>query len=138
MAGLGSGELRVPIFNNDNYEFWSIRMKIIFESHGLWDLVEKGFDSTDLKKADESDAKKKEKEESSGAGKMTLTEVLKKDAKALGLIQGAVSDEIYFLEFLMKKSQKAHGTFYNKNTMVINRLEVLNYKVFIGILNIQE
>ncbi|CAL2225965.1 unnamed protein product [Prunus armeniaca] len=83
MAGLGSGELRAPIFNSDNYEFWSIRMKIIFKSHGLWDLVEKGFDNTYLKKVDEFDAKKKEKEESSGAGKMTLTEVLKKDAKAI-------------------------------------------------------
>ncbi|CAL8085516.1 unnamed protein product [Prunus armeniaca] len=95
MAGSCSGELRGPIFNGDNYEFWSIRMKIIFKSHGLWDLVEKGFDSTDLMKADESDAKKKEKEESSGAGKMTLIEVLMKDAEALGLIRGAVSYAIF-------------------------------------------
>ncbi|KAI5322465.1 hypothetical protein L3X38_031537 [Prunus dulcis] len=54
-----------------------------------------GFDSADLKKSDESDAKKKEKEESSGIGKDTFAEVLMKDAKALGLIQGAVSDEIF-------------------------------------------
>ncbi|CAL9004444.1 unnamed protein product, partial [Prunus brigantina] len=47
------------------------------------------------KGAGESEANKKEKEESSGAGKMTVTELLMKDAKALGLIQGAVSDEIF-------------------------------------------
>ncbi|KAM2961184.1 hypothetical protein FF1_030791 [Malus domestica] len=95
MAGSGSGEVRAPIFNGENYEFWSIKMKTIFKSYGLWNLVEKGFDESDLKKIDESEAKKKDKEESSGAGRMTLVEVLMKDAKALGLIQGAVSDEIF-------------------------------------------
>ncbi|CAL8152293.1 unnamed protein product [Prunus armeniaca] len=70
-------------------------MKTIFKSHGLWELVEKGIESSDSKGADESDAKKKEKEESSGAGKMILTQILMKDAKALGLIHGAVSDEIF-------------------------------------------
>ncbi|CAL9003036.1 unnamed protein product [Prunus brigantina] len=95
MAGSGGGELRAPIFGGDNYEFWSIRMKTIFKSHGLWELVEKGIECSDLKGAGEFDAKKKEKEESSGAGKMTVTELLMKDAKALGLIQGAVSDEIF-------------------------------------------
>ncbi|KAI5314779.1 hypothetical protein L3X38_043955 [Prunus dulcis] len=68
-------------------------MKTIFKSHGLWDLVIKGFDGTDLKKSDESDDKKKETEESSGKG--MVAEVLMKDAKALGLIQGAVSEKIF-------------------------------------------
>ncbi|CAL8083746.1 unnamed protein product [Prunus armeniaca] len=93
--GFGGGELRAPIFNGENYEFWSIRMKSIFKSHGLWELVEKGIESSDSKGADESDAKKKETEESSGVGKMILTEILMKDAKDLGLIQGVVSDEIF-------------------------------------------
>ncbi|KAI5333493.1 hypothetical protein L3X38_023624 [Prunus dulcis] len=93
--GSGDGELGVPIFGGDNHEFWSIRMKTIFKSHGLWELVKKGIECLDSKGAGEFDAKKKEKEESSGAGKLTLTELLMKDAKALGLIQGAVSDEIF-------------------------------------------
>ncbi|KAI5327964.1 hypothetical protein L3X38_027360 [Prunus dulcis] len=59
------------------------------------ELVEKGIECSNSKGVGESDAKKKEKEELSGAGKMTLTELLMKDAKALGLIQGAVSDEIF-------------------------------------------
>ncbi|KAI5322389.1 hypothetical protein L3X38_031461 [Prunus dulcis] len=70
-------------------------MKTIFKSHGLWELVEKGIECSDSKGASKSDAKKKEKEESSDAGKMTLTELLMKHANALGLIQGAVSDEIF-------------------------------------------
>ncbi|KAI5344204.1 hypothetical protein L3X38_012081 [Prunus dulcis] len=89
VAGSSGGELRAPIFNGENYDFWSIRMKTIFKSH----LVIKGFDDTDLKKSDESDDKKKETEESSGKG--MVAEVLMKDAKALGLIQGAVSEEIF-------------------------------------------
>ncbi|XP_020421368.1 uncharacterized protein LOC109949686 [Prunus persica] len=93
MAGSSGGELRAPIFNGENYDFWSIRMKTIFKSHGLWDLVIKGLDGMDLKKSDESDDKKKETEESSGKG--MVAEVLMKDAKALGLIQGAVSEEIF-------------------------------------------
>ncbi|CAL2269942.1 unnamed protein product [Prunus armeniaca] len=92
MAGFGGGELRTPIFNGENYEFWSIRMKTIFKSHGLWEFVEKGVECSDSRG---TDAKKKEKEESSDVGKMTLTEVLMKDAKALGLIQGVVSDAIF-------------------------------------------
>ncbi|KAI5314278.1 hypothetical protein L3X38_043454 [Prunus dulcis] len=67
MAGSSGGELRAPIFN--------------------------GLDGTDLKKSDESDDQKKEREESSGKG--MVAEVLMKDAKAHGLIQGAVSEEIF-------------------------------------------
>ncbi|KAI5310938.1 hypothetical protein L3X38_040743 [Prunus dulcis] len=102
MAGSGSGgEVRAPIFNGNNYEFWSIKMRTIFRSHGLWDLVEKGLEWSDSKGADDSDEKKKEKEDSKGAGESgeqkirrdvssgSETEKLMKDAKALGLIQGA-------------------------------------------------
>ncbi|KAI5321249.1 hypothetical protein L3X38_030320 [Prunus dulcis] len=95
MAGSGGGELRAPIFNGENYEFWSIRMKTIFKSHGIWELVERGIEGSDSKGADESDTKQKEKEESSGSGKMAIAEILMKDAKALGLIQGAVSEVIF-------------------------------------------
>ncbi|CAN6727614.1 unnamed protein product [Malus baccata var. baccata] len=88
MAGSGGGELRASIFTGENYEFWSIKMKTIFKSHGLWEFVEKGIEYSDSKGAKEvSDAKKKEKEGSSDVA--SLTEKLMKDAKALGLIQGA-------------------------------------------------
>ncbi|CAN6704776.1 unnamed protein product [Malus baccata var. baccata] len=81
MAGSGGGELRAPIFTGENYEFWSIRMKTIFKSYGLWEFVEKGIESSDSKGGSSEVA--------------SLTEKLMKDAKALGLIQGAVSDEIF-------------------------------------------
>ncbi|CAL9009259.1 unnamed protein product [Prunus brigantina] len=95
MAGSGGGELRAPIFNGENYEFWSIRMKTIFKSHGLWELVEKGVEISDSKGATGSHEKKKDKEDLSDAVKITFTEALMKDAKALGLIQGAIYEEIF-------------------------------------------
>ncbi|KAI5348859.1 hypothetical protein L3X38_001746 [Prunus dulcis] len=91
MAGSSSSELRTPVFNGENYEFWSIRLKTILKSHGLWDLVENGFDASDP-------MKEKGKEEGSKAAeeeKSVTAETLMKDARALGLIQGAVSDQIF-------------------------------------------
>ncbi|CAL8991389.1 unnamed protein product [Prunus brigantina] len=86
MAGSGAAELRTPVFNGENYEFWSIRMKTILKSHGLWELVENGFNSSDLKK---------EKEEATDIEKSTMAQILMKDARALGLIQSAVSDQLF-------------------------------------------
>ncbi|KAI5327841.1 hypothetical protein L3X38_027237 [Prunus dulcis] len=89
--GSSSSELRTPVFNGENYEFWSIRLKTILKSHGLWDLVENGFDASDP-------TKEKGKEEGSKAAeeeKSVTAETLMKDARALGLIQGAVSDQIF-------------------------------------------
>ncbi|KAI5354607.1 hypothetical protein L3X38_007502 [Prunus dulcis] len=91
MVGSSSSELRTPVFNGENYEFWSIRLKTILKSHGLWDLVENGFDASDP-------MKEKGKEEGSKAAeeeKSVTAETLMKDARALGLIQGAVSDQIF-------------------------------------------
>ncbi|KAB2603895.1 hypothetical protein D8674_041435 [Pyrus ussuriensis x Pyrus communis] len=57
--------LRAPIFTGVNYELWCIRMKTIFKSHNLWSF-------TDEKQV-----------------------LISRDAKALGLIQGAMSDKIF-------------------------------------------
>ncbi|CAL2266202.1 unnamed protein product [Prunus armeniaca] len=86
MAGSGGSDLRAPIFSGDNYEFWKIRMRTIFKSHGIWDLVEKGLEIS------ESKGKKIDEEGSSESEKVSL---LMKDAKALWIIQGAVSDDIF-------------------------------------------
>ncbi|KAI5337863.1 hypothetical protein L3X38_017134 [Prunus dulcis] len=85
MAGSGGSDLRAPIFNGDNYEFWNIRMRTIFKSHGIWDLVEKGIQIPDSKgkKVDEVGSSDSEKEA-----------LLMKDAKALGIIQGAISEDV--------------------------------------------
>ncbi|KAM1107286.1 hypothetical protein ACFX2B_004017 [Malus domestica] len=89
MTGLSGGDLRVPISKGDNYDFWKIRMRTIFESHGIWDLVEKGLEIL------ESKGKKVEDESSSASKKAFLSDKLMKDAKALDIIQGAVSEDIF-------------------------------------------
>ncbi|CAL9001482.1 unnamed protein product, partial [Prunus brigantina] len=61
-------------------------MRTIFKSHGIWDLVEKGLGIS------ESKEKKVDEEGSSESEKVSL---LMKDAKALGIIQGAVSNDIF-------------------------------------------
>ncbi|KAM2770377.1 hypothetical protein PS2_013034 [Malus domestica] len=43
MAGSGGGELRAPIFNGENFDFWQIKMKTIFHSYELWNMVESGY-----------------------------------------------------------------------------------------------
>ncbi|CAN6708496.1 unnamed protein product [Malus baccata var. baccata] len=84
MAGSGGGELRAPVFNGENFDFWQIRMKTIFRSHELWNIVEQGFTTS-----------------AKGEGELTEVETklrsenLVKDARALGIIQGAVSDQFF-------------------------------------------
>ncbi|KAH0633582.1 hypothetical protein KY284_036368 [Solanum tuberosum] len=65
----------MPIFNGHKYEFWSIKMKTLFKSQELWDLVEKGY-------AEEDEAQR-------------LRENKKKDSKALFYIQQAMHDSIF-------------------------------------------
>lgn len=36
-------ETNSPYFGGDDYNLWSLKMKIIFRSKVLWKLVEKGF-----------------------------------------------------------------------------------------------
>ena len=84
MAGSGSSEVRTPIFSSENYEFWRIKMVTIFKSHGLWKLVEKWVTISDSKKTAEGSAEEEDDEK-------TVVEHMR-DAKALGIIQNAVSD----------------------------------------------
>ncbi|CAL8157398.1 unnamed protein product [Prunus armeniaca] len=86
MAGSGSSEVRTPIFSDENYEFWRIRMTTIFKSHGLWKLVEKGISISDSKKKVERGSEEEVDEKT--------TAVYMRDAKAPGIIQTAVSDQI--------------------------------------------
>jgi len=37
----------IPLFKGDNYEFWSIKIRTLLKSQGLWELVEKGAPGTD-------------------------------------------------------------------------------------------
>nr|XP_017183598.2 uncharacterized protein LOC108171661 [Malus domestica] len=92
MARSGSAEVRTPIFSGENYEFWRIKMVTIFKSYGLWNLVEKGISVSDSKK---KKAKTDEDTDVDADDDEKMTAIFMKDAKALGIIQNAVSDQIF-------------------------------------------
>ncbi|KAH0776442.1 hypothetical protein KY290_007853 [Solanum tuberosum] len=77
----------IPIFNGDKYEFWSIKMKTLFKSQELWDLVEKGY-------AEEDEEQR-------------LRENKKKDSKALFYIQQAIHDSIFSRIAVAETSKQA-------------------------------
>jgi Reverse transcriptase (RNA-dependent DNA polymerase)/gag-polypeptide of LTR copia-type/Integrase core domain/GAG-pre-integrase domain/Domain of unknown function (DUF4219)/Zinc knuckle len=60
----------IPQFDGENYNFWCIKMKTLLKSHGLWDAVETGVTGTDA-------------------------ESVKKDSRAMCLIQQGVSDVVF-------------------------------------------
>ncbi|CAL2228355.1 unnamed protein product [Prunus armeniaca] len=84
MAGSRGGELKAPIFNGENFDFWQIKLKTIFRSHDLWDIVENGYKTP-----------KKEEEELTKAERKLMRENEVKDARALSIIQGAVSEQFF-------------------------------------------
>lgn len=53
-------QTRVPIFNGEMYEFWSIRMLTLFDSQDLLDIVEQGIQP--IEKAKDSSGKDKQPE----------------------------------------------------------------------------
>ncbi|KAM2526789.1 hypothetical protein TB1_024114 [Malus domestica] len=89
MARSGSSEVRTPIFSGENYEFWRIKMVTIFKSHGLWKLVEKGITILDSQKKKKAEGSSEEEDD-----EKTVAAYMQ-DAKALGIIQNAVSDQIF-------------------------------------------
>jgi len=64
----------VPVFKGEDYGRWSLRMKTVFQSQELWEMVDKRL-------GDEKDEVK-------------MTENKKRDAKALCLIQQPVDGPI--------------------------------------------
>ncbi|CAN6676343.1 unnamed protein product [Malus baccata var. baccata] len=108
MAGSGSSEVRTPIFSGENYEFWRIKMVTIFKSHGLWRLVEKGVTIPESKKKKaEGSSEEEEDDEKMIAAYM-------QDAKALGIIQNAVSDQIFPRIANAESAKKAWDLLYGE------------------------
>ena len=61
-------QLSVPVFDGENYDFWCVKMKTIFLSLDLWDLVANGFvepESTTTLSGDESRLLKEKKQKTS-------------------------------------------------------------------------
>ncbi|KAM2591021.1 hypothetical protein TB2_043472 [Malus domestica] len=88
MKGAGGGELKAPVFDGENYDYWRIRMTTIFKSYDLWEMVQDGYELPEM----EVDALEEDLTEKQIA---TLKENRMNDAKALGIIQGAISDVIF-------------------------------------------
>ncbi|KAL8135850.1 hypothetical protein AgCh_010453 [Apium graveolens] len=66
----------IPQFSGESYDFWSIKMRTLFKSMELWNLVEKGYSDRD------NNAER-------------LRENKKKDTKALFFIQQAMHETIF-------------------------------------------
>ncbi|GKC99250.1 hypothetical protein Tco_1169525 [Tanacetum coccineum] len=82
---------QIPVFKRDSYEFWSIKMKTLFRSQDLWDLVGKGCaDST--------------------SEETTNKENHKRDAKALFFIQQAVDETIFSRTVAANSAKEAWDT----------------------------
>ncbi|KAL5767483.1 hypothetical protein ACOSP7_014091 [Xanthoceras sorbifolium] len=88
----------IPVFDGENYDFWSIQMKTLFISQDLWNLIEDEYEEPEsaIVLASWSDAKKKEFKENK-----------KKDAKALFFIQQGVSKTIFPRISFTSKSKEA-------------------------------
>ena len=85
----------IPIFTGLNYQFWHIKMRTLFMSYDLWELVENGFD-------DLADV-----ERTTATQWSDLKEKKKRDAKALSLIQQALDDAIFPLVMAATTSKEA-------------------------------
>ncbi|XP_068328040.1 uncharacterized protein [Pyrus communis] len=83
-----SSELKAPVFDGENYDFWRIKMTTIFKSYDLWDMVQYGYKLPEM----EVDALEEDLTETQ---LKTLKQNRMENARALGIIQGAVSDTIF-------------------------------------------
>lgn len=79
-TGFSSYAPLIPIFNGEEYEWWSIKVKTLLRSQDLWDLVEYGF--VDIIELDEAEEER-------------LRERKNRDAKALFIIQLVIHDTIF-------------------------------------------
>jgi gag-polypeptide of LTR copia-type len=78
----------IPMFKGENYEFWSINMRTMLKSHGLWDLADKGIPNPDLAPIDSA----------------------RRDAKALFFIQQAVHESVFSKIAAAETTNKAWTT----------------------------
>ncbi|KAB2600103.1 hypothetical protein D8674_010374 [Pyrus ussuriensis x Pyrus communis] len=112
-----SSELKALVFDGENYDFWRIRMTTIFKSYDLWDMVQYGNELPEM----EVDALEEDLTETQ---LKRLKQYRMEDARALGIIQGVVSNTI-FLRIANEESAKELGKFYNKSTEETPKLERL-------------
>eukprot|EP00253_Pinus_taeda_P014808 PITA_14808 len=100
-AGTGLTNSQLPQFNGKNHNDWSIKMKALFASQGIWELVETGYaepaDATALAAL-------------TAAERDQLKGAKKKDAKALFLLFQSVHESIFPRIAAATKSKEAWDT----------------------------
>ncbi|XP_017613851.1 uncharacterized protein LOC108458984 [Gossypium arboreum] len=100
----------IPVFNGDNYEFWSIKMNTLFKSQELWDLVENGYPDDD--------------------GEAKLRENQKRDNKALFFIQQVVHESIFSKIVAAETAKEAwttlHMAYQGTSKVVTVKLQTLH------------
>ena len=99
MTGSSSsgGDLRTPQFNGSNYDFWAVKMETVLIAYDLWEVIEIGMTSQSTAEKEPA-GKEKEGEDSkpSSAAAPEISKEMKiKNAKALSLLQGAISDDLF-------------------------------------------
>ncbi|KAI5317604.1 hypothetical protein L3X38_037311 [Prunus dulcis] len=98
MVGSGSsgGDLRTPQFDGANYDFWSIKMETILIAYDLWDVIEVGIQAQPVIEEEEGSGDEGSEAEQVPVEAPTINREDKiKNAKALSLIQGALTDELF-------------------------------------------
>lgn len=76
-------QVAVPVFTGEKYEHWFVKMKTLFLSQGLWDIVQDGPQALDLEKSPETTTVK------------ISPEARMRDAQALFLIHQGVTETIF-------------------------------------------
>eukprot|EP00258_Populus_trichocarpa_P020775 XP_024436794.1 uncharacterized protein LOC7485384 isoform X3 [Populus trichocarpa] len=80
---LQSISMPLPIFNGSNYDLWGGKMKTLFRSQNLWDIVKNGYEEPEnISTLEEAQRKELEVKK-------------QKDASALYLIQQSLADTIF-------------------------------------------
>ena len=77
---MGAQPLGFPLFNGENYDFWSVKMKTQLESNDVWEYVEDGFEDY------------KGVEVLTEGQKQQLKVDKRKNAKALSMTQQRITD----------------------------------------------
>jgi hypothetical protein len=98
MVGSSStgGDLRTPQFNGTNYDFWAVKMETILIAFDLWDVIEAVIQSHQSPEvAIGSGDEESEAEQTTLRTSTTSREDKIKNAKALSLIQGALTDDLF-------------------------------------------
>lgn len=88
----------IPVFEGENYDFWCVKMKTLFISQNVWDLVNNGYEEPDSI------------DELSNTQKEQLKETEQRDARALLFIQQGVADNIFPRIMSASKSKEAWDT----------------------------